>query len=34
VTDVEASLRFYVHQLGITSPLALDENGEVHLAQV
>jgi len=34
VTDVEASLRFYVNQLGFTSPWRYDEDGEVHVAQV
>ena len=27
VTDVEASLRFYVNQLGFTSPWRYDEDG-------
>jgi catechol 2,3-dioxygenase-like lactoylglutathione lyase family enzyme len=34
VTDVEASLRFYVNQLGFTSPWRYDEDGKAHVAQV
>jgi catechol 2,3-dioxygenase-like lactoylglutathione lyase family enzyme len=34
VTDVEASLRFYVNQLGFTSPWRYDEDGKVRVAQV
>ena len=34
VTDVEASLRFYVNRLGFTSPWRYDEDGRVHVAQV
>jgi catechol 2,3-dioxygenase-like lactoylglutathione lyase family enzyme len=34
VTDVEASLRFYVNQLGFTSPWGYDQGGRVHVAQV
>ena len=34
VTDVEASLRFYVNQLGFTSPWRYDEDGKVYVAQV
>ncbi len=34
VTDVEASLRFYVDRLGFTSPWRYDEDGIVHVAQV
>ena len=34
VTDVEASLRFYVDRLGFTSPWRYDEDGRVHVAQV
>jgi catechol 2,3-dioxygenase-like lactoylglutathione lyase family enzyme len=34
VTDVEASLRFYVNQLGFTSPWHYDEDGRAHVAQV
>src|SRR5580693_9499655 len=34
VTDVEASLRFYVNQLGFTSPWRYDEDGKAHAAQV
>jgi len=34
VTDVEASLRFYVNQLGFTSPWRYDENGKARIAQV
>lgn len=34
VTDVEASLRFYVNLLGFTSPWRYDENGRAHVAQV
>jgi catechol 2,3-dioxygenase-like lactoylglutathione lyase family enzyme len=34
VNDVEASLRFYVNQLGFTSPWRYDEDGRAHVAQV
>ncbi len=34
VTDVEASLRFYVGRLGFTNPWRFDENGKVFVAQV
>jgi catechol 2,3-dioxygenase-like lactoylglutathione lyase family enzyme len=34
VKDVEASLRFYVDQLGFTSPWRYDEDGKVFVAQV
>ena len=34
VTDVEASLRFYVDRLGFTSPWRYDEDGKVYVAQV
>ena len=34
VTDVEASLRFYVNRLGFTSPWRYEEDGRVHVAQV
>jgi catechol 2,3-dioxygenase-like lactoylglutathione lyase family enzyme len=34
VTDVEASLRFYVDRLGFTSPWRYDEGGRVYVAQV
>lgn len=34
VSDVEASLRFYVDQLGFTSPWSYDEGGKAHVAQV
>ena len=34
VKDVEASLRFYVNQLGFTSPWRHDEDGKAHVAQV
>jgi catechol 2,3-dioxygenase-like lactoylglutathione lyase family enzyme len=34
VTDVAASLRFYVDRLGFTSPWRFDENGRVYVAQV
>jgi catechol 2,3-dioxygenase-like lactoylglutathione lyase family enzyme len=34
VTDVEASLRFYVDRLGFTSPWRYDEDGRVFVAQV
>jgi catechol 2,3-dioxygenase-like lactoylglutathione lyase family enzyme len=34
VTDVEASLRFYIDQLGFTSPWRYDEDGRAHVAQV
>jgi catechol 2,3-dioxygenase-like lactoylglutathione lyase family enzyme len=34
VRDVEASLRFYVDQLGFTSPWRYEEDGKVRVAQV
>src|ERR1700691_1137866 len=34
VKDVEASLRFYVDQLGFTSPWRYDEDGRARVAQV
>ena len=34
VKDVEASLRFYMNQLGFTSPWRYDEDGRAHVAQV
>jgi uncharacterized glyoxalase superfamily protein PhnB len=34
VTDVEASLRFYVDRLAFTSPWHYDEDGKVRVAQV
>jgi uncharacterized glyoxalase superfamily protein PhnB len=34
VTDVEASLRFYVDRLGFTSPWRHHENGRTRVAQV
>jgi catechol 2,3-dioxygenase-like lactoylglutathione lyase family enzyme len=34
VSDVEASLRFYVNRLGFTSPWRYGEDGKVHVAQV
>jgi catechol 2,3-dioxygenase-like lactoylglutathione lyase family enzyme len=34
VRDVEASLRFYVEQLGFTSPWRYDEDGRASVAQV
>src|SRR5215471_12348903 len=34
VTDVKASLRFYVDQLGFTSPWHYDEDGTTHVAEV
>ena len=34
VTDVEVSLRFYVNQLGFTSPWRYDEDGRARVAQV
>jgi hypothetical protein len=34
VTDVEASLRFYINRLGLTSPWRYDEDGKAHVAQV
>ena len=34
VTDVEASLHFYVNLLGFTSPWRYDEDGKAHVAQV
>jgi catechol 2,3-dioxygenase-like lactoylglutathione lyase family enzyme len=34
VTDVEASLRFYVDRLGFTCPWRFDEDGKAYVAQV
>jgi catechol 2,3-dioxygenase-like lactoylglutathione lyase family enzyme len=34
VTDVEASVRFYLDQLGFTNPWRYDEDGKVYVAQV
>jgi catechol 2,3-dioxygenase-like lactoylglutathione lyase family enzyme len=34
VTDVEASLRFYVNRLGFTSSWRYDEDGRASVAQV
>ena len=34
VKDVEASLRFYVNQLGFTSPWRYDEDGRASVAQI
>jgi uncharacterized glyoxalase superfamily protein PhnB len=34
VTDVEASLRFYIDRLGFTSPWRYDEDGRARVAQV
>ncbi len=34
VKDVDASLRFYINQLGFTSPWRYDEDGKAHVAQV
>jgi catechol 2,3-dioxygenase-like lactoylglutathione lyase family enzyme len=34
VTEVEASLRFYVDRLGFTSPWRYEEGGKVYVAQV
>ena len=34
VSDVEASLRFYIERLGFTSPWHFDEDGKVFVAQV
>ncbi len=34
VTDVEASLRFYVDRLGFTSPWRYEEGGKARVAQV
>jgi catechol 2,3-dioxygenase-like lactoylglutathione lyase family enzyme len=34
VTDVEASLRFYVDRLGFTSPWRYEESGRAYVAQV
>jgi catechol 2,3-dioxygenase-like lactoylglutathione lyase family enzyme len=34
VADVEASLRFYIDQLGFTSPWHYNEDGKVRIAQV
>jgi len=33
VTDVEASLRFYIERLGFTSPWRYEEDGRVRVAQ-
>ncbi len=34
VKDVDASLRFYIDQLGFTSPWRYDEDGRAYVAQV
>ena len=34
VADVEASLRFYVHRLGFTSPWRYDDDSRARIAQV
>jgi catechol 2,3-dioxygenase-like lactoylglutathione lyase family enzyme len=34
VTDVEASLLFYINRLGFTSPWRYDEDGRTYVAQV
>ena len=34
VTDVEASLSFYVNRLGFTSPWRYEDGGKAHVAQV
>ena len=34
VTDVEASLRFYIDRLGFTCPWRFDEEGSAYVAQV
>ena len=34
VTDVEASLRYYVDRLGFTIPWRYEEDGRAHVAQV
>ena len=34
VTDVEASLRFYVNQLGFSIPWRFDQDGTAYVAQV
>src|SRR5580692_11554618 len=34
VTDVEASLSFYVNRLGFTSPWRYEDGGRAHVAQV
>ena len=34
VTDVQASLSFYVNRLGFTSPWRYEEDGKAHVAQV
>jgi catechol 2,3-dioxygenase-like lactoylglutathione lyase family enzyme len=34
VTDVEASLRFYVNRLGFSSPWRYEEDGRAYVAQV
>ncbi len=34
IKDVDASLRFYMNQLGFTSPWRYDEDGKAYVAQV
>ncbi len=34
VTDVDASVRFYMNRLGFTNPWRYEEKGRVHVAQV
>ena len=34
VADVEASLRFYIKELGFTNPWRYEEDGKAHVAQV
>jgi len=34
VTDVDASLLFYINRLGFTSPWRYDKNGKAHVAEV
>jgi catechol 2,3-dioxygenase-like lactoylglutathione lyase family enzyme len=34
VTDIEASLRFYIDRLGFMSPWRYEEDGRAHVAQV
>src|SRR5487761_1048233 len=34
VTNVQASLRFYIDRLGFTSPWRYEADGKVHVAQV
>ncbi len=34
VTDIDASMRFYINRLGFTSPWRYEEDGRVHVAQL